>query len=246
MAGLASNLVDNATKYGAVLASASAVSYACGYLVRSSRAHALGIDPAVTLLDQAYVLVGFRFALMMLIALLVVSPLLILVVAGMVARLDNPRHLAILACLGAFALAILTLASFRPLFVENPLLAEGSAHQTALQRVLSSAVLGSGDLGVFVILAATSAAAVTVIWAGSRYAHSGVENPLTMILIIIAALQLVLLPMQYGIFFADRTPARMLERAPEASLVYHRLCGFSIAGRTEPCCWPGVPAGVSS
>ena len=69
-------------------------------------------------------------------------------------------------------------------------------------------------MGVFVVLAATAAAAITVLWISDRYVHTGARDPLTMVLLVIAALQLVLLPVQYGIFFADRT-ARVLARAPE-------------------------------
>ena len=63
-------------------------------------------------------------------------------------------------------------------------------------------------------MAATLTAAVTVLWVSDRYAHIGLRDPLTMVLVVTAALQLVLLPMQYGIFFADKT-VRVLERPPE-------------------------------
>jgi hypothetical protein len=216
MAGLASDLVENSKNVGIVLTSASAVSYAGGYLALRSRAHALGTDPGFTLLDQAYVFAGFRFALITLVALLVISPLLILVkvVAETTARVIKPPGLKILAALAAVALAILTLVSFRTLLVEGVLLADPAAHEDAVQRVLISGVLGRGTVGVFVILAATSTAAVTVLWASGRYAHTGAGDPLTMVLVVIAALQLVLLPMQYGIFFAEKT-ARVLDRPPE-------------------------------
>src|SRR5215470_17390350 len=69
MAGLASDLVENAKNVGIVLTSASAASYASGYLALRSRAHALGTDPGFTLLDQAYVFAGFRFTLSTLVAL---------------------------------------------------------------------------------------------------------------------------------------------------------------------------------
>jgi hypothetical protein len=216
MAELVPNLVENAKSVGIVLTSASAVSYASGYLALRSRAHALGTDPGFTLLDQAYVFAGFRFALIMLIALLVISPLLILVklATAMVARLITPKRVAILARLAVVALGIFTLAGFRTLFVEGALLDNGSAHQTALQSVLISGVLGSGKTGLFVNLTATATTAITILWLRSRYAQTGAGDPLTIVLVVVAALQLVLLPMQYGIFLADRT-ARVLDRAPE-------------------------------
>jgi hypothetical protein len=216
MAELAANLVENAKNVGIVLTSASAVSYASGYLALRSRAHALGTDPGFTLLDQAYVFAGFRFALIILVALLVISPLLVLsnMVAQTVMRRAMLRHRDIFACFAAVALAILTLASFSTLSVEGALLANGSANHTALQRVLFPGVLGIGSVGVFVILASTATTAITILWVRGRYAQAGARDALTMVLVVIAALQLVLLPMQYGIFFADRT-ARVLERPPE-------------------------------
>ena len=216
MTGLASDLVENAKNVGVVLTSASAASYAAGYLALRSRAHALGTDPGFTLLDQAYVFAGFRFALITLVALLAISPLLILgkAIVGAAARFVKPRGLEVLSVLIAVVLAVLTLASFRPLFVEGVLLADPVAQDGAVQRALVSGVLGRGVVGVFVVLAATAAAAITVLWISDRYARTGARDPLTMVLLVIAALQLVLLPVQYGIFFADRT-ARVLARAPE-------------------------------
>ena len=215
MTGLASDLVENAKNIGVVLTSASAASYAAGYLALRSRAHALGTDPGFTLLDQAYVFAGFRFALITLVALLAISPLLILgkAIVGATARFVKPRGLEVLSVLIAVVLAVLTLASFRPLFVEGVLLADPVAQDGAVQRALVSGVLGRGVVGVFVVLAAT-AAAITVLWISDRYAHTGARDPLIMVLLVIGALQLVLLPVQYGIFFADRT-ARVLARAPE-------------------------------
>ena len=90
MAGPTSELVDNAKNVGILLTSASAVSYAGGYLALRSRAHALGTDPEFTLLNEAYVFAGFRFALITLVALLVVSPLVILLKA--IAGNDSEPH----------------------------------------------------------------------------------------------------------------------------------------------------------
>ena len=216
MAGPTSELVDNAKNVGILLTSASAVSYAGGYLALRSRAHALGTDPEFTLLNEAYVFAGFRFALITLVALLVVSPLVILLkaIAGTIASRIKPPRLKILAALAAVVLAVVTLAGFPPLFVEGVLLADPAVQDGAVQRTLISGVLGRGAVGVCVVLAATLTAAVTVLWVSDRYAHIGLRDPLTMVLVVTAALQLVLLPMQYGIFFADKT-VRVLERPSE-------------------------------
>ena len=108
MTGLASDLVENAKNVGIVLTSASAASYAAGYLALRSRAHALGTDPGFTLLDQAYVFAGFRFALITLVALLAISPLLILgkAIVGATTRFVKPRGLEVLSALIAVVLAV--------------------------------------------------------------------------------------------------------------------------------------------
>jgi hypothetical protein len=216
MAELVSNLVENAKSVGIVLTSASAVSYASGYLALRSRAHALGTDPGFTLLDQAYVFAGFRFAVITLVALLVISPLLILVkiIAATLARVTMPKHLEIFAWLGAVAVAILTLAGFSTLFIEGALLEDGPAHYTGLKGFFVTGVLGSNNAGVVVVLIATATTAVTLLWLRGRFGQTRSGDSLTLVLVVIAALQLVLLPMQYGIFFADRT-ARVLERPPD-------------------------------
>ena len=70
------SFADTAKSLGTMLATVSGLAYACGYLVRRARAHALGLDPGFTLVDETYVFAGFRFALLTLLALLVAAPLL--------------------------------------------------------------------------------------------------------------------------------------------------------------------------
>ncbi len=211
-----SALVENAKNVGIILTSVSAVSYATGYVVLRSRAHALGTDPAFTLVDQAYVFAGFRFVLVTLIALLVTAPFLIMVrsVAHWLTIEVGAVRLRAFAWICTVLLALLTLASFRTLGAEAVLLADVSRKGDAVQRALAYAILGGGNVGVFVILGSTFAAAVTVLWARACYAKLGVSDPRTLVLIVIAALQLFLLPMQHGIFYADRK-GRMLSRMPD-------------------------------
>jgi hypothetical protein len=210
-----SDVVESAKNVGVVLTSASAVAYASGYLALRSRAHALGADPGFTLVDQAYVFAGFRFGLIMLVALLVVWPLLVLVAASAkwAASMMKPGPRRFFELLGVVALAVLTLAGFRTLFLEGALLADDPARRTALERMLYAGVLGAGRVGVVVVLASTATAAMTLLWTRGRYAQTGADNSLTMALGVIAALQIALLPVQYGVFFADRT-VRVLQRSP--------------------------------
>ena len=93
-------------------------------------------------------------------------------------------------------------------------------HDDVVQCALISGVLGRGTVGVFVTLAATSTAAVTVLWVSGRYAQTGAGDPLTLVLIVIAALQLVLLPMQYRIFFLRAATAG--SKAQFLSLTWHQ------------------------
>jgi hypothetical protein len=215
MAELVPNLVEKAKSLGIVLTSASAVSYACGYLALRSRAHALGTDPGFTLLDQAYVFAGFRFVVITLVALLVMSPLLILLklIVARLARVTTPVHLEIFAWIGAVALATLTLVGFSTLFIEGALLNDSPTFYPPLD-VFFDGVLGNVRVGVIVVLIATTTTAVTLLWLRGRSGQTRGGNSLSIVLVVIAGLQLVLLPINYGAFFADRT-ARVLERPPD-------------------------------
>jgi hypothetical protein len=209
-------LVAGAKDVGVMLTSASAVAYASGYLALRARAHALGTDPGFTLVDQAYVFAGFRFALDTLVALLVIAPLLILI-RSILHRLFigvKPGGSRPFAWIAAIALAFLTLASFATLGVSAVLVSDPAPSGDVLQRALTSSILGTGDLGVLITLAATFTAALTVLWARGRYVQVGPTDPLTAVLIVMAVIQLVLLPVQHGIFYADRN-ARMLARVPD-------------------------------
>lgn len=211
MSELIANLVENAKSFGILLTSASAACYASGFLAMRSRAHALGTDPDFTLLDGAYVLAGFRFAWITLLALLVVSPVLILIraSAARLARVANQHLWEGIAWLLAIAMTIFTLGGASTLSVHDVLLPNGSG-----DNVLASGVLGNGNIGVIVVLTTTAIAALTVLWLHDRYVRTGAGDTLTVMLALIAALQLVLLPVDYGIFFAQRT-ARMLGRVPQ-------------------------------
>jgi hypothetical protein len=216
MALSASGLIAGAKNVALGLTSAAGLAYACGYLVVRSRANALGTDPGFTLLDQAYVFAGFRFALFTAVTLLLIAPILLLarVVVERLTSAMRPAYLRCLAWIAAVGLAALTLASFRTLGVQAVLLAGPSAARDGLDGALASAVIGSGALGVLIALATTFTAAVTTLWASAWYAKSDAGDPLGLVVTLIAALQLVLLPVQHGIFFADRK-ARLLERVPD-------------------------------
>ena len=62
-------------------------------------------------------------------------------------------------------------------------------------------------------LAGTVLVGCSVLWLRARHARVGIDA-LTLALAVITALQIALLPLQYGVFFAGRK-ARALERVPE-------------------------------
>jgi hypothetical protein len=210
-----SALVDGAKNIGAVLTTASALAYASGYLALRARAYALGTDPGFTLVDQAYIFAGFRFVLNTLVALLVIAPLLILIRAAVRWLPVSPQsgRGRILAWVAAIVLALLTLGSFATLDV-RAVLVGGTAPDSSIQRALTWSILGIGNLGVLITLGATLTTTLSVLWTRACYVAVGITDPLAVLLTIIAVLQLILLPIQHGIFFADRS-ARTLARVPE-------------------------------
>jgi hypothetical protein len=204
-------LVSVARDAGVVLTTSAALAYASGYLVVRSRAHALGTDPGFTLIDQAYVLAGFRFALRTLITLLVTAPALFVAWAlgRWLARRVHGGVRRALEVLLLLALALLTLASYFSTLSLNAVLFSSRPEGTALQR----AVLGEGSLGVLLCLASTYVAALTIMWARGEYVARGQVSPFGSLLMLLGVLQLILLPVQDGAYFADRT-ARLLARVP--------------------------------
>jgi hypothetical protein len=207
-------LVETAKNISVVLTSAAALSYAGGYLALRARAHALGTDPGFTLVDQTYVFAGFRFALVTLVALLCIAPLLIGIQAGVgwLSRHLRPGSRAAFAWFAAIALAALTLASFTTLGIDAVLL-DAPAAGDSVHRALALSILGGGQLGSLITLTATLVAALSVFWLHKRYLAEGPADPLTWVLSVIVLLQLVLLPIQHGVFYADRN-GRALARVP--------------------------------
>ena len=207
-------LVETAKSVSVVLTSAAALAYAGGYLALRARAHALGNDPGFTLVDQIYVFAGFRFALTTLVALLCITPLLIGIRAGVSGLTPHlkPGSRAACAWIAVITLAALTLASFTTLTVDAVLL-DAPAAGDCVHRALAQSILGGGQLGSPITLAATLTAALSVSWLYDRYRAEGPADPLTRVLTVIALVQLVLLPIQHGIFYADRN-GRALARLP--------------------------------
>ena len=175
-----------------------------------ARAYALGTNPGFSLVNEAYVFAGFRFVLTLLIALLVTSPLLLFLrrlgehTAGSLA----PGLLfAIEMIAAAFAGAATIWAYVATIGVKGVLLAQSSGP-------LADAALDRNEYGVLIILATAALGAVMLLWANEHLARLGKPDPLGTVLILIGVLLAALLPMQQGVFYADRNAWR-LERTPE-------------------------------
>jgi hypothetical protein len=212
--GAARRTVAATKSLGVMLTVASGAAYACGYLVQRARAHALGTEPDFALLDEAYVFAGFRFALNILVALLVVLPLLFLLQAA-VRRLLAPfrdRGRAAVETLAALGLALAALATFSAMMsVSEALLSPAPSEGPS--RLLWDAVLGRGRAGTFLTLGSVTLAASAVLWLRSRLMN-GAGGALTAAVALVATLLVVMLPIQHGMFFAGRK-ARVLESLPE-------------------------------
>jgi hypothetical protein len=199
--------ISEAVKNGGIaLTALSGAAYASGYLVVRARARALGTDPGFALIDQVYVFAGFRFVLTLLLALLLTTPLLLLL-RWVGTSLPRGRLGAMEVIAALFAAAATIWAYVATLRVNGVLLASSSDW-------LADAALGLNNYGFLIMFATTALGAAMLLWIEAHFAASKSLDPLGMVLLLIGALLLILLPLQQGVFYADRN-ARQLERVPE-------------------------------
>lgn len=202
--------VELATNVGVLLGTASALGYACGYVVLRARAGALGTDPAFKLVDQVYVFAGMRFLVATLIIALVLVPAILAVrwAALRLARAVPDRMVAPVRWLMLFVLWALTLASMSILSVHGLLL----RNDVPLSG-LEAAVLGSpGGLRLALAFAPVVLAGLSCVWLYGRLtAGSGALN---LILALVVVLQAFMLPIYHGVLLADRR-VRVLAGTPE-------------------------------
>ena len=211
------DVVAQAKNIGVVLATASALAYASGYLALRARAHALGTDPTFKLVDEIYVFAGFRFLYMALLTLLLAAPLIlgILWVARSWMRLLPIEYHQPIQWGFLILLAISTvLATLKVLGVSGVLMRNlmGPNENTAME----AAVLGNGSsIGLILNLIIVVLTSLTGLWLYSRLTN--LNSSFSILLINVAALQVILLPVCHGAFFADRK-IRVLAEAPETVL----------------------------
>jgi hypothetical protein len=205
-----SDIAETAKSAGVILTTLSGFAYACGYLVVRARARALGTDPGFVLIDQAYVFAGFRFVLAVLFALLVMAlPLLLLYEFGRLAAQLAPPVLLTLETVAAVAAGVATVWAYSTTFAVTGVLltpATGWAAEAALER---------NQRGMWITLGTTALAAAVLLWLDAHLGRAGRLDTIGIALLLIGMLLLVLLPVQHGVFYADRA-ARQLERVPAA------------------------------
>jgi hypothetical protein len=204
-------LLPRAKDAAAAFSGLAAIAYACGYLVLRGRARALGTDPLLGLFEEAYVFAGFRFVLVTLLALLVGLPVIVLIrhLAGaVVSRLGGSSWLDWLA-LTAFAFMVMLQFVFA-LGVQGLLLAGEPSHGW-----LAAAALGENAGGALATVVLTILAALLVQWCMHLLPHASLSH-LGAALILVTTMQVLLLPVLHGLFFADRV-VRLVMVAPEGT-----------------------------
>jgi hypothetical protein len=205
------DIVESVKNTAVVLTSLAGAAYGCGYLVVRARARALGADPGFALVDQAYVFAGFRFVLVLLLSLLISVPVLLILrwSASRALALGAGPFLAIETG-GALIAAALTIWAYSATTRVNGVLLSGSSDWIA------AAVLGRNSYGVLLCLATTVGAAALLVWTAEHYLRAEALDPLGAVLALITGLLIALLPVQHGVFHAERT-VRKLDGVPQAA-----------------------------
>lgn len=206
-----SEIAESVKNAAVVLTALSGAAYACGFLVVRARARALGADPGFVLIDQAYVFAGFRFVLVFLLSLLISVPLLLLLrwLGGRALQLD-PGPLFALETGAAIVAGALTIWVYLATTGVSGVLLSPSSNWVA------GAALGRNPYGVLLALATTVATAALLLWSRAHFLRTGHLDQLGASLALIAMLLLLLLPIQHGVFHADRN-ARRLGGAPQGA-----------------------------
>jgi hypothetical protein len=209
-------LVDTLKDVGTAAAALAAVAYATGYLALRARARALGTDPNLGLVEEAYVFAGFRFLLTLLIAVLLTLPVIALFRAAalwLMRTIPLPAQEA-LQWLGLVILALVVLFEFRVLGVGHVLLESDSTRSSPF---LADAVLGRNALGVWLVLGTAALTALSVLW--FNQAPRGALSAFGVALGLVTLLQLLLLPVYQGMFYADQSVRVLDEVPPKASVL---------------------------
>jgi hypothetical protein len=222
------DIVNQAKNVGAVLGTATIVSYVFGYLAHRARAHALGIDPISQLVDEAYVFMGFRLLLTTLILLFLSTPILLLARWSTLylSKQMSPGVLQGSQWLLLFAMALLTVVAIQIVGTNGVLLKQDPLPEGGI----AGAVLGQAVwLQILLNLAVVAVTILSALWLHSRLSRA--VGPFELVLATIVAAQLCLVPIYHGALLADRkvwelaavpktvkrleTPLGIVNRTPE-------------------------------
>jgi hypothetical protein len=201
---------------GGAFAGLGGFAYATGYFVLRARARVLGTDSYLGLLDSAYVFAGFRFLLALLVTILITLPVVVGVrtLASLVMHAAPKGMLDTLQWIALAALALLVVLQLKVLEL-NAVLLDDRATKLSGAGFLTDAALGRNNGGLWLTLATVALALLATLWYWGRSADTtpkGLSVPLG----IVALLQLLMLPIFHGMFFADRT-VRVLDDVPASA-----------------------------
>ncbi|MCZ6642479.1 MAG: hypothetical protein O7F71_12950 [Gammaproteobacteria bacterium] len=207
------DIVTYAKNLATLLGTASALAYVSGYLAMRARANAFGTDPTFTLVDEAYIFAGIRFLFVTLVILLVSAPVILAIrgTVGWIAR-QVPEAMPYLEWILLLLLAIGTIAMLRVITITGVLLhqplfgPDASAWHTAV-------IGGETYLGLISTFSIVILAALTGLWLNTRIAN--IDGSFAWILGVVFALQLFMLPIYHGMFYADRK-VRVLSEVPDS------------------------------
>lgn len=203
------DFIEKVKNGAVVLTSLSGAAYACGYVAVRARARAIGADPGFGLVDQAYVFAGYRFVVVLLLSLLIAAPVL-LGLRWLAARTlhADAGPLFALEWGGAVVAGVATLWAYLATTGVNGVLLVPSSGWAA------EAVLGRNAYGFVFTLGVTAAGAALLLWSRAHFLRAGRLDALGAALALVSVLLVVLLPVEHGVFHADRT-ARRLDGVPQ-------------------------------
>lgn len=205
------DITNIAKNIATVLATGTTLAYVFGYLSLRARSFSLGTDPGFTLVDEAYVFAGVRLLFLVLIVLLLLSPLIALVRSGVpwLAQMLPPQLVSFSLWLSLFVMALITLLLLFKVVDINGLLLHYQL--TGTHTLFEEAAMGK-RVGVLFMFLIVFMLVVSALWLKASVAQNALV--LTWVLGLVVAVQLFLLPMFYGVVYADRK-VRVLADVPD-------------------------------
>jgi hypothetical protein len=209
------NLLKN---IGGVLATVTSIIYAAGYMVLRCRSNALGTDLSFKLLDETYIFAGFRFVLITLVTLLLLSPIILFVkwlTAWAFSKLStdfaNIIEWVVLAVLAFVTIFFLKIFGVSGLLIQD--------QDTSYSHIQQAVLGGQPLLRLSLTFLTTFVASISFIWLRKNYLEYGF-NEFNVLLSIVFFVQLCVLPAFHGALFADHR-VRVLNEVPASLKSIH-------------------------